>query len=53
MDPGTRDSYTGSRHDIVACVPPSARQILCYLCSRSVRKATPLPSRTRVKENSG
>lgn len=33
MDPRTRASYTGLRHDIVACVPPGARQILDVGCS--------------------
>ena len=33
MDPRTRASYTGSRHDIVACVPPSARRLLDVGCS--------------------
>lgn len=46
MDPGTRASYTGDRHDIVACVPPSARRILDVGCSNgslgeALRSAVP------------
>jgi methionine biosynthesis protein MetW len=46
MDPGTRASYTGGRHDIVACVPPGARQILDAGCSNgslgeALRSAVP------------
>ena len=33
MDPRIRTSYTGSRPEIVACVPPTARRVLDVGCS--------------------
>jgi methionine biosynthesis protein MetW len=49
LDPRTQAAYTGSRHDIVACVPPGARQILDVGCSNGALGAalrSEVPGRT-------